>query len=97
MTTGLGPKSGDIAFRKDFAFDKRVRLQKTQGLFLKHEIPVRMEVFFGWKEEAFFLLAFLLFIVSKELVFSRVCFILDYRRQMYSGAAYTTRRGKGAT
>ena len=55
MTTGLGPKSGDIAFRKDFAFDKRVRLQKTQGLFLKHEIPVRMEVFFGWKEEAFFL------------------------------------------
>ena len=96
MTTGLGPKSGDIAFRKDFAFDKRVRLQKTQGLFLKHEIPVRMEGFF-WVERGSFLslLAFLLFIVSKELVFSRVCFILDYRRQMLSGAAY--KEGQVAT
>ena len=66
MTTGLGPKSGDIAFRKDFAFDKRVRLQKTQGLFLKHEISVRMEVFLGGKRKLSFYLPFYCLLFQKS-------------------------------
>ena len=81
--------------QKRFCFWQACEVTKNPRAVSKTWDPSTNGRFF-WVERGSFLslLAFLLFIVSKELVFSRVCYILDYRRQMLSGAVY---KGQGAT